>query len=149
MDDLLKKEAFQFMYAQFGKSIWWQSPSLTRAGNPKADPPTPDLNQAQADSIFRELIDKELLFPTINPSGQYCWLIHQGKKSEWEALINPPNFLQKNWKPCLYYVGAFLLWSSSLIYSTWLVKAVDDRLDERDKQPPIPTAPQEQKAVDK
>jgi len=143
MNDTLKKEAFQFMYAEFGKSIWWQPQVLTRSNNPKANPP--DLNQVQAESIFHELISKELLLPAINPNGQNCWLIHQGKKAEWEALINPPNFFRKNWK----YLGIFLLWSSSLAYSTVLVKAVNNKLEKWEKKPPIIAAPQEQKAVDK
>jgi len=143
MDDLLKREAFQFMYVEFGKSIWWQSPSLTRAGNPKADPPPPNLNQVQADSIFHELISKELLLPAINPNGQNCWLIHQGKKTEWAALINPPNFFQRH----IYHIGIFLLWSSSIIYSTWLVKTVEYRIEKRAEPIPVLAAPKEQKPL--
>ena len=98
MDDLLKREAFQFMYAEFGKSIWWQPPDLTHDGNPKANPLPPNLNKAQAESLFRELISNDLMFPAINSKGETCWLIHQGKKAEWERLINKPNWFRTHWK---------------------------------------------------
>ena len=111
MDDSLKKDAFKFMYAEFGKSIWWQSPDLTHVGNPSANPPPPDLNKAQAESIFHELISKDLLFPAINSKGETCWLIHQGKKTEWENLINPPNWFQEHWVDSLKYSGVFILFS--------------------------------------
>jgi hypothetical protein len=122
-----QKEAFKFMFAEFGKPIWWKPGSLTKVGNPKANPP--DLNIAEAESIFRLLASKELIFPFINEHGESCFLIHHAKEKEWKELINPPNFCQRHWKKILLWIGAFILWSLSLVYSTYITKTVENRVE--------------------
>jgi hypothetical protein len=132
MTDEKQKDAFKFMFAEFGKPIWWRAGSLTRAGNPNANPPPPDLNAVEAESIFRLLASKELIFPFINERNEPCFLIHHAKEKEWKDLIDPPKpptFLQKNWKRILMLIGAFILWTSSLIYSTYITKTVENRVE--------------------
>ena len=130
-----QKEAFKFMFAEFGKPIWWKPPSLTRAGNPNGNPP--DLNLVEAESIFRLLASKELIFPFINKHKEACFLIHHAKEQEWKDLIDPPpppTFLQKHWKKILIWIGTFLLWTSSLIYSTYITKTVENRIEKSNEK---------------
>ena len=54
-----QKAAFEFMFNKMGESIYWKPGALTQSGNPEGNPP--DLNLAEANSIFSTLIKKELI----------------------------------------------------------------------------------------
>ena len=147
MTPALKKEAHEFMFREFGKSIWWESKDLTRAGNPQGNPP--DLNAAEAKSIFHDLFTMDLVIPTKNEHGEDCFIMHQARESEWEALIKPPNFFQKHWKCILSVIGTFILYSTSLIYSTYLTKTIEKRIEELDIRVVEGSAAKEQQAKTK
>ena len=126
-----QKAALQFMFAHISEPIWWQSRALTKTANPVAD--SPDLNAAEAESVFRLLATKDLIFPAINPANEPCFLLHSAKEPEWKELITPPSFLKHNWRRVLLSVGALFLWLSSVIISTWLTKSVEGRVDDINK----------------
>lgn len=130
-----QREAYQFIFKEFGKPIWWKPGSLTKEGNPNGN--SPELNIAEAESVFRTLTEKDLIFPFINEHKEACFLIHHAKKPEWEDLIDtppPPTFLQKYWKQILIWIGTFLLWASSLIYSTYITKTVENRIEKSNEK---------------
>lgn len=80
MDKAKQKKAIEFMFVEIDKPIWWQPPALTKAGN---DVPTsPDLNPSEAQSIFRLLAEKGLIFPAINERNEPCFLLHSAKKDD-------------------------------------------------------------------
>ena len=124
----MRKAAHEFMFKEFGKSIWWEVKDLTQAGNPQGNPP--DLNLAEAKSLFHELFKMDLVIPAKNEHKEDCFIIHQAKEKEWKALINPPNFIQRHWKQALLWIGAFILWTSSLVYSTYITKTVEHRVEQ-------------------
>lgn len=64
MNKGLRKEAHEFMFKEFGKSIWWEVKDLTRKGNPAGNPP--DLNLAEAKSLFHDLFKMDLVIPAKN-----------------------------------------------------------------------------------
>lgn len=130
MDRNKKKAAFEFMYKEFGKPIWWKPAALTRAGNPLANPPPPDLNIAEAESIFRLLATNDLIFPYLNDKNEPCFLLHTAKEKEWKEIIRPPNIFRRHWKK----IGTFLFWSVSIIYSTYVGESVKNGTKQVNKE---------------
>ena len=130
-----QKEAIQFMFAEIGKPIWWKSPALTKAGNPVAN--SPDLNASEAESIFRLLAAKDLIFPAINPAGESCFLLHHAKQDEWEQLIKDTRdigWVENNGKKTLWYIGVFLFWVLGIVVATWLSTATEVSFDAINRQ---------------
>jgi hypothetical protein len=132
MTEQLRKEAHEFMFKEFGKSIWWEIKDLTPEGNPAGNPP--NLNRAEAESIFHDLFKMDLVIPTKNKDGEDCFIIHQARRKEWEDLIDPPNILQRNKKQILIWLVAFILWFSSILISAYLTKKVENRVDQIENQ---------------
>ena len=132
MTEQLRKEAHEFMFKEFGKSIWWEAKDLTRDGNPKGNPP--DLNLAEAESIFHDLFKTGLVIPAKNKDGKDWFIIHQTRRKEWEDLIDPPNIFQRNKKQILTWLVAFILWLSSIYISAYITKQVESRIDKMENQ---------------
>lgn len=135
MDKAKQKKAIEFMFVEIDKPIWWQPPALTKAGN---DVPTsPDLNPAEAQSIFRLLAEKGLIFPAINERNEPCFLLHSAKKDEWNKLISESrdiSWIERNGKKLLKYVGYFIFWASAIFIATYISKNTENNLDSLNKQ---------------
>jgi hypothetical protein len=90
MDNKRRRDILDWMLSQTYDSKWWLPGSLTLEGNPAGNPPG-NLNGAEAQSIFHDLLSKNLLIPTFNQHGQKCYILNECKEKEWRTEIREVN----------------------------------------------------------
>ena len=116
------KEAAQWMWEHRGQDIWWRPPVLT-SSNP--DKTAPSLSVVEAESLFRILDEKALIFPFVHPTDKKtAYLINELKEEEWGSFLRHYNgfyryLLHPVWKVFRSLTG-FIIWLASVIIASFI-----------------------------
>lgn len=81
-----RQEALRFMFDNSQSSKWWLPGALTKEANPEGNPP--GLTLAEAQSLFYDLVQKQLLCPTLNSEDRPCYILNECKEKEWQREIS-------------------------------------------------------------
>jgi len=113
------QQAAKWMWDHRGQNTWWRSQVLTPQ-NP--DPTAPQLTLVEAESIFRLMEEKKLIFPSRHSDGTIVYLINEVKISEWsEFLKGMSPFHRFVLQPLLKIfknIWIMIIWLISIIVAT-------------------------------
>ncbi len=114
--------AAKWMWDHRGHNLWWSPPVLTASND---DPSSPNLNQVEAESVFRLLLERKLIFPSFNPTEKrIVYLLHELKENEWKLFLKEINLFHR-WfiKPLLIHfknIWTAILWLVSIIIASYI-----------------------------
>jgi len=82
------RTAAMWLWERRGNNLFWR-PQVLSVSNP--DPTSPKLNLVEAQSIFRLLEEKQLIFPGPASDGRMAYYINEVKEKEWNTFLNGLN----------------------------------------------------------
>lgn len=137
-----QKAVFEFIFTHKNSpDIWIANALCTEPGVPNGNQcgfPLP-LSLSEARSILVLLKEKGLVTEAGEIFGEPYYDVHHAKDTEWRELIantRDIGWLEKHRPTILTSVGAFLLFSASIIYTTYLQKTTERKIDDLQKVMP-------------
>ncbi len=130
-----QKAVFEFIFSHRNYDTWIASAFCNESGVPNANQfgvPFP-FSLSEARSVLVLLKEKGLMVEVGDIFGEPLYTMHQTKDSEWAELIANSReicWLERHRWTIWKTVGAFILFSASLVYTTVLQKTTEHKIDE-------------------
>lgn len=115
------QEAAKWMWNCRSRDIWLNPSVLTSQNN---DPTVPTLTVVEAESVFRLLEEKKLIFPIRNQYGTIAYLINEVKEKEWNEFLKEVNpfhrFVLQPLLKIFKNIWTVFIWLISIIIASWM-----------------------------
>ena len=130
-----QRAIFEFIFTHRNFDMWIASAFCNEQGVPNSGQcPVPfPLSFAEAGSVLVLLKEKGLLIEAGQIFHEPFYHFQHAKESEWRELIantREIGWLERHRWTILKTVGAFLLFSVSIVYTTYLQKTTERKIDE-------------------